>query len=156
MLRWVMKLASTRLGSRFFITVAPPIDRVLLRLSRGRVSTGGAAPILLLTTTGAKSGQPRLTPLLYLQDGPRYVLIASKGGNPRHPAWYHNLRAKPEATLLVGGRELRCAAHEAEGEERARLWKQAAEYNPGYDTYRERASNRRIPVMVLTPSGDAT
>ena len=152
MLRWVMKLASTRAGGWFFITVAPPIDRALLRLSKGRISTGGVAPILLLTTTGAKSGQPRSTPLLYLKDGERFTLIASKGGNPRHPAWYHNLRAKPEATLLVGGRELHCKAHEAEGEERARLWKQASEYNPGYDTYQRRASNRRIPVMVLTPS----
>ena len=108
MLRWVMKLASTRAGGWFFITVAPPIDRALLRLSKGRISTGGVAPILLLTTTGAKSGQPRSTPLLYLKDGERFALIASKGGNPRHPAWYHNLRAKPEATLLVGGRELHC------------------------------------------------
>ncbi len=154
MLRWVMKLASTRAGGWFFITIAPPIDRALLRLSKGRISTGGAAPILLLTTTGAKSGEPRSTPLLYLRDGERFVLIASKGGHPRHPGWYHNLRVKSEATLLVGGGELRCTAHEAEDEERTRLWKLAAEYNPGYDTYQERASNRRIPVMVLTPVPD--
>ena len=67
------------------------------------------APILLLTTTGARSKQPRSTPLLYQQDGERFVLIASKGGNPRHPAWYHNLRAKPEGTVLVGGREILCS-----------------------------------------------
>ncbi len=152
MLRLVMKLASTRPGAFFFVKVSPPIDRFLLRLSNGRLSLGGSAPILLLTTTGARSGEPRSTPLLYLRDGERYVLIASKGGSPKHPAWYHNLRAKPEATLLVGGREVRCSAREAEGEERERLWRQAVDYNPGYDVYQGRAG-RRIPVMVLTPAG---
>jgi len=150
MIRWAMRLASTRLGGWFFITVAPPIDRLLLRLSKGRFSMGGAAPILLLTTTGAKSGQPRSTPLLYRPDGDRFVLIASKGGAPSHPAWYHNLRAHPRATVLVGGREIPCTAHEAEGEERQRLWKLAADFNPGYDVYQSRAG-RRIPVMVLAP-----
>jgi deazaflavin-dependent oxidoreductase (nitroreductase family) len=150
MIRWFLKLASTRPGAWFFLNVSPPLDRALLRLTRGRFSMAGSAPILLLNTTGARSGQPRSTPLLYLADGERFVLIASKGGAPRHPAWYHNLRAKPEATLLVAGREVLCSAHEAQDEERERLWKLATDYNPGYDTYQDRA-NRRIPVMVLTP-----
>lgn len=151
MLQWAMKLAATRAGGWFFITVAPPIDRLLLRLSRGRASLGGTAPILLLETTGARSGEPRATPLLFVKDGPRFVLIASKGGHPRHPAWYHNLRAHPSARVLVGGREIPCRATEAEGAERERLWRLAAELNPGYDAYQARVS-RRIPVMVLTPS----
>lgn len=154
MLQWAMKLAATRAGGWFFITVAPPIDRLLLRLSRGRVSLGGTAPILLLQTTGARSGEPRSTPLLYVQDGPRFVLIASKGGHPRHPAWYHNLRAHPSARVLVGGRQIACRATEAEGPERERLWRLATALNPGYDAYQARVS-RTIPVMVLTPGTPA-
>ena len=123
---------------------------MILRLTRGRFSLAGTNPILLLKTTGAKSGVERTTPLFYLQDDGRYVLIASRGGHPNHPAWYHNLRAKPEATLLVGGREITCSAYQAEGDERERLWKIATDYNPGYDTYQARVE-RRIPVMVLTP-----
>jgi len=151
---WAMKLATTRAGSWFFLHVAPPIDRVLLRVSRGRFSLGGPAPILLLTTTGAKSGRPRSTPLLYLRDAERFVLVASRGGALSHPAWYHNLRAHPEARILVGGQEIPCTAREAEGEERERLWKLAVGLNPGYATYQERAAGRRIPVMVLTPRSE--
>lgn len=151
MLRWAMRLASTRLGGWFFITVAPPIDRVLLRLSRGRLSLGGAAPILLLETVGARSGEPRATPLLYVKDGDRFVLIASKGGHPKHPAWYHNLVRHPDrARVLVGGKTIACRAAEASGPERDRLWGLATALNPGYDAYQARVA-RRIPVMVLTP-----
>ena len=151
LLRWMMQLAATRPGGWFFTTVAPPIDRLLLRLTNGRVNSGIVAPILLLVTTGRKSGQPRSTPLLHLRDEGRFVLIASNGGSRRHPDWYHNLRAHPDATVLIGGRTIACRAHEAQGDERARLWRLAADYNPGYDTYQQRAE-RRIPVMVLTPS----
>lgn len=153
MLKWAMKLASTRPGAWFFVTVAPPIDRLILRLTRGRLSLGGTAPILLLETTGARSGAPRSTPLLYAKDGERFVLVASRGGHPRHPAWYHNLRKHPAARILAGGRDIACRAAEAEGAERERLWKLATEVNPGYDVYQARAG-RRIPVMVLTPAGE--
>jgi len=151
MLKWALKLASTRFGGWFFITVAPPIDRVILRLSGGRLSLGGTAPILLLQSTGARSGEPRSTPLLYAKDGARFVLIASKGGDPKHPAWYHNLRAHPDVHVLVGGRRIACRAEQADGDERTRLWKIATDLNPGYDAYQSRVT-RRIPVMVLTPA----
>lgn len=150
MLKWAMKLASTRVGGWFFITVAPPIDRLILRLSGGRFSLGGTAPILLLETKGARSGEPRSTPLLYVRDGERFVLIASKGGHPKHPAWFHNLRKYPDVRVLVGGRELSCHATEATGAERDRLWTLATDVNPGYDAYQSRVA-RTIPVMVLTP-----
>lgn len=150
MLKWALKLASTRLGIRFFLTVAPPLDRAILRLSGGRLSLGGTAPILLLETTGARSGEPRSTPLLYAKDGERFVLVASKGGDPKHPAWYHNLRKHPDAHVLVGGRRVACRAEQVEGAERERLWKIATDLNPGYDVYQSRVT-RRIPVMVLTP-----
>ncbi len=131
--------------------VVPPIDRALLRLSRGLINLSAVQPVLLLESVGAKTGQTRSTPLLYIMDGDRWVLIASRGGNPRHPAWYHNLRKTPEASVLFRGRKHRVSAHEAEGEERARLWAKAAEEYLGYDVYQERAGARRIPVIVLTP-----
>jgi deazaflavin-dependent oxidoreductase (nitroreductase family) len=150
MLKWALKIASTRLGGWFFITIAPPIDRLLLRLSGGRLSLGGTAPILLLETRGARSGEPRATPLLFAKDGERFVLVASKGGHPKHPAWYHNLRRHPDVHVLVGGRRISCRAAQADGAERARLWTIATDLNPGYDTYQARVT-RQIPVMVLTP-----
>ena len=152
MLKWAMKLASTRLGGLFFITIAPPIDRVILRLSSGRLSLGGNAPILLLESKGARSGELRSTPLLYAKDGERFLLIASKGGHPKHPAWYHNLRKHPDVHVLVGGRRVACHAVQAEGPERDRLWTIATDLNPGYDAYQSRVT-RQIPVMILTPVG---
>ncbi len=152
--RVLASLASSKPGTWFFLNVAPPIDRVLLRWSKGRISLGGTMPICLLETIGAKSGQPRSTPLMYLRDGERFVLIGSRGGNPRHPAWVHNLRKTPQATVLAMGHRHRVNTHEAEGEERARLWAQAREVYFGYDVYQERAGTRRIPVVVLTPVGD--
>ncbi len=149
--RVLAKIVSSRPGTWFGLKVAPPIDRVLLRLSRGRLNLSAVQPILLLESVGAKTGQTRSTPLLYIMDGDRWVLIASRGGNPRHPAWYHNLRKTPEASVLSGGRKHRVTAHEAEGEERARLWAKAVEEYLGYDVYQERAGARRIPVIVLTP-----
>jgi deazaflavin-dependent oxidoreductase (nitroreductase family) len=153
MMKWAFKLASTRLGSWFFITVAPPIDRLILRLSGGRLSLAGSAPILLLETKGARSGEPRSTPLLYVRDGERFILIASRGGHPKHPAWYHNLRKHPDVHVLVGGRRVACHAVQAEGAERERLWKLATDVNPGYDVYQSRVS-RRIPVIVLTAAAE--
>jgi deazaflavin-dependent oxidoreductase (nitroreductase family) len=125
------------------------VDRVLLSLSAGRVSAAPGQQICLLETVGAKSGQVRKTPLLYLLDGDRLVLIGSKAGSPRHPAWVHNLRVNPRAKVLAPKRTGDYVAHEAEGEERERLWKEAVDYYAGYDTYQERAGNRRIPVVVL-------
>jgi deazaflavin-dependent oxidoreductase (nitroreductase family) len=149
--RVLASLASSKPGTWFFLNVAPPIDRVLLRWSKGRISLGGTMPICLLETIGAKSGQPRSTPLMYLRDGERFVLIGSRGGNPRHPAWVHNLRKTPQATVLAMGHRHRVNTHEAEGEDRSRLWAQAREVYFGYDVYQERAGTRRIPVVVLTP-----
>jgi deazaflavin-dependent oxidoreductase (nitroreductase family) len=111
--------------------------------------------MLLLETVGARSGEPRETPLLYVPDGDRVMLIASNGGNPRHPGWYHNLRARPEVTALIGGRRVRYAVREAEGDGREALWKQAAAVYTGYEVYRERVGERQIPVVLLTPVDEA-
>jgi deazaflavin-dependent oxidoreductase (nitroreductase family) len=144
------RFAATRPGAWYFVNVAMRLDRTLIPLTRGRVSMGFPYQVGLLETIGAKSGEPRRLPLLYLRDGDRVVLIASKGGNPKHPAWYWNLRANPRVRFL-GPRGLTgdYVAREAEGEERDRLWAEAVAYYPGFATYQGRTDGRRIPVVVL-------
>ena len=105
-------------------------------------------PLLLLTTTGARSGLPRTTPLIYSTDGDRLVVIASKGGEPTHPDWYHNLAAHPEATVEVGNERFPVRASVAEGAERRRLFDQQAALMPFFAEY-ERKALRTIPVVVL-------
>lgn len=107
--------------------------------------------IVVLSTTGAKSGKPRTTPLAALFDGDKIVLIASDFGNPRHPAWYYNLRANPEVKVSVYGQEGKFLAHEAVGDERERYWEMAVTSYRGYEKYAQQAGERTIPVMVLTP-----
>src|ERR671921_2932016 len=97
----------------------------------------GKSPILLLNTVGRKSGMKRTSPLLYVMDGEDFVIIASKGGAPKHPDWYLNLRNDPEATVDIGDREVRVRAEEAEPEEKARLWGKMVEIYPTYDDYQK-------------------
>jgi deazaflavin-dependent oxidoreductase (nitroreductase family) len=145
--------ARSRAGAWYFINVAMRIDRVLLPLSRGRVSSAVGEQVGLLETTGAKSGERRRIPLLYLRDGNHVVLIASKGGNVKHPAWYWNLKANPGVRFLgPGGLTGDYVAREAEGDERARLWTAAVDYYDGFATYQGRTDGRRIPVVVLEPA----
>ena len=125
------------------------------RANNGKV--GGyfaGANMLLLHTVGAKSGQARTNPVVYVTDGDRLVVIASNWGQRQHPAWYHNLCAHREATLTVGGVSRRVQAHEAVGEERVRLWQQDLEVYPGRTAYARRAAYRPIPVVVLAPVPD--
>ncbi len=105
-------------------------------------------PLLLLTTTGAKSGEQRTTPLVYSKDGERLVIIASMGGAPKHPSWYLNLVANPEATVEVGTEKFTARASVAEGAERERLYAQQAAEMPAFNEYKEKTT-RRIPVVVL-------
>jgi deazaflavin-dependent oxidoreductase (nitroreductase family) len=120
------------------------------RAHGGQVTAGPFAnrSILLLTTTGAKSGQPRLAPLVYSRDGDRYVIVASKGGAPTHPAWYFNLVANPIVTVEVGGEKFGARAVVAGDAERDRLYAQHAATYPGFNDYQARTS-RRIPVVLL-------
>ena len=111
----------------------------------------GRVRMLLLTTTGRKSGRRRTTPLVYLEDGDHLVVIASNGGHPNHPAWWLNLKADPHATVQVGARRLAVTAEEAEGEERDRLWRAVVDVNRGYEGY-QRSTSRRIPVVLLRPA----
>ncbi len=111
----------------------------------------GVLPTLLLTTTGRKSGTPRALPLIYGEDGERYVVIASKGGMPSHPLWYRNLEAQPECDLMVGAKALSARARTAVGEERERLWEKMVEIYRPYVDY-QKATERVIPVVVLDPT----
>ena len=113
----------------------------------------GKLPTLLLTTTGRKSGEPRALPLIYGEIDGSYIVIASKGGMPTHPVWFLNLEATPACELMVGPKAVSARARVAEGEERARLWKQMAGIYPPYDQYQESAGERTIPVVVLDPVG---
>jgi len=122
------------------------------RANRGHV--GGMfehMSLLLLHHAGARSGTARVNPVAYVRDGDRYVVFASKGGSPTHPAWYHNLKAHPETTIEVGTETLDVVAGEAQGEERDRLFNAVAEGSPQFREYEEKAGGRQIPVMVLTP-----
>ena len=104
--------------------------------------------ILLLTTTGRRSGEPRTTPLIHRTDEGRWVIVASKGGAPEHPAWFTNLEADPDATIQVLAEEIPVRMSVAEGEEHARLWKLMTEVWPAYDEYQAK-TDRPIPIVVL-------
>jgi deazaflavin-dependent oxidoreductase (nitroreductase family) len=106
--------------------------------------------LLLLTTVGARTGASHTTPLGYLPDGDRLLVIASAGGAPRHPAWYHNLRANPQVTVEVGALTQQAKAFVLEGEERDRLFARAVEQDPGWSAYESR-SGRTLPVVALVP-----
>lgn len=130
------------------------IHQWLYQRTGGRVGhrlPGTRMPALLLHTTGARSGLPRTNALTYVPDGDRMVVIASNGGADRHPAWFHNLRAHPEAEVHVGPRRLRVRAREAQGDERERFFEEANRLNR--DRYRgyQARTVRRIPVVVLEP-----
>jgi deazaflavin-dependent oxidoreductase (nitroreductase family) len=108
------------------------------------------APVLLLTSVGAKSGERRTTPVMYLPDGERMVIFASLGGAPNNPAWYHNLVANPSATVEVGADRVEVDAAVTSGEERDRLFSQQAELYPQFADYAQKTT-RQIPVVALVP-----
>lgn len=124
---WVYRLTGGRVGGRFL---------------RG-------APVLLLTSIGCKSGQPRVAPLLYLRDGDDLVIVASKGGMSRHPTWYRNVQANPEVEVEVGSERKKMRARTASPEEKATLWPKLVAMYPDYDDYQAR-TEREIPVVVLS------
>jgi deazaflavin-dependent oxidoreductase (nitroreductase family) len=121
-----------------------------LRANKGQPSSGPfeGRDVLILTTTGAKSGEVRENPLVYTRDGNHLVIVASKGGAPTHPAWYHNLVTHPEVTVEVGSDKFKARAHVPQGEEHDRLYSQHADINPTFHEYQKKTS-RKIPVIVL-------
>jgi deazaflavin-dependent oxidoreductase (nitroreductase family) len=117
----------------------------------GHTIPGVGGKMLLLDHVGAKSGTKRTSPLLYVRDGEDIVVVASKGGFPKHPAWYHNLIANPDTTVQVGSKHLPVHARVAKPEERARLWAMAVRAYRGYEDYAVRSKGREIPLVVLEP-----
>lgn len=146
--------AASKAGSWLFLHVIGPVDKRLLPWTLGRWSfLGPGQSVGLLTTTGARSGQARSTPLQFVKDGDRVLLVASAGGAPKDPAWAHNLRAHPECTFLYGGRYRTYTAREAGGEERTRAWARVVDWYQGYAQYQSLTS-RLIPVFILEPSSE--
>ncbi|HEX4670277.1 MAG TPA: nitroreductase family deazaflavin-dependent oxidoreductase [Solirubrobacterales bacterium] len=125
----------------------------LYRATGGRVGGKvGRAPVCLLTTTGRKSGEPRTTPVLYLAEDEKLVLINTNAGNAKIPAWSLNLKANPEATVELGRKRRAVRARIAEGEERAELWRKSNEQYAGFDDYIEKLDpDREVAVFVLEP-----
>ena len=123
-----------------------------LRANQGQATSGPfrGGTVLILTTTGAKTGETRENPLAYTRTGDNYVVIASKGGAPTHPAWFHNLLANPEVRVEVLGETIPVRARVAEGEEHQRLYDAQAAVMPGFADY-QRKTTRKIPVVVLEP-----
>ncbi|MBA2546033.1 MAG: nitroreductase family deazaflavin-dependent oxidoreductase [Solirubrobacterales bacterium] len=131
---------------------ATTVHSAAYKLSNGRV--GGKAygvPVVLVDSVGRKSGKRRTHPLLCDEQGENIVIVASKGGVDKHPAWYHNLKASPETKINWRGENRRVRARETEGAERQRLWDRMAEVYPTYNQYQSR-TERQIPVIVLEPA----
>jgi deazaflavin-dependent oxidoreductase (nitroreductase family) len=147
-------MSQTDPNARFNAINTDVIDQ--FRKNDGKIESGmfKGARLLLLTTTGAKSGQTRINPLAFTRDGDSYVVIASKGGSPTHPDWYHNVVAHPDVTVEVstadGTERFAASARVAEGAERERLYAAQAAVMPGFAEY-QRKTSRQIPVVVLEP-----
>jgi deazaflavin-dependent oxidoreductase (nitroreductase family) len=136
-----------------FIKLMSLANTWVFRATGGRLGAKfpGGAPVGLLTTTGRRSGEPRTTPLIYLADGERIVIVASQGGLPRHPLWYENLVAQPEVRFRTPGGERRYRARTANPAEKAALWPRLVAIYRDYDDYQKR-TEREIPVVVLEPT----
>ncbi len=123
----------------------------LYNVSGGRIGGKvGKLPVLLLTTTGRKTGKQRINPVAYIIDGPAYVVTASAGGADRHPGWFFNIRSNPQATITVKDKHIKVAAEIAGPEKKAELWARLVADAPGFDGYQKRTS-REIPMVILHP-----
>ena len=153
--RGLRRFAGSGPGSWLFARLLHRIDRPVYRMTGGRhtfASLVSGIPMVMLTTTGARSGRPRTVPLLGLPTSDGLAVIASNFGQHHHPAWYHNLRADPAAQAQIDGATRRFRAVEAEGERRARIWNEGLRVYPGWSQYERRAAHRDIAVFVLEPA----
>lgn len=144
--------SSSRWGGIVYYVVCRRIDSILIPLTGARMSMGPPGFTTLITTTGARTGKPRKASLAFLWKGDDMVVIASKGGGPHHPAWYHNMQATPRVRVQHRGGVEERVAREATGEERERLFAEAAAAYPNFAAYQERATERTLPVMILSLS----
>jgi deazaflavin-dependent oxidoreductase (nitroreductase family) len=155
--QWRVILARL-LSQRNITTILAPLvdhaDLSLIKLTDGRYSFTSVItgwPIVVLTTTGARSGQIRQTPLIGIPHNEKIILIGSNFGRPNHPAWYHNLKKNSSAGLRINGQSGKYTATEASGKEREFYWNIATQVYPGFNNYAKRAAGRSIPVIVLEP-----
>jgi deazaflavin-dependent oxidoreductase (nitroreductase family) len=148
------RAAMSRAGSLFAMHLMPRIDKVLVPLTNGRLGGMGIDKIGLVTSTGAKSGQPRTQPLSLIDDGDGLLAIGSNYGRPTHPSWSANLLAHPECTIQFRGRRARYRAELLDGDARAKAWAVAVDFYPGYERYRASCAPREIRVFRLRPIAD--
>jgi deazaflavin-dependent oxidoreductase (nitroreductase family) len=151
--RAAARAAATKAGAALHRSIAARLDASLMRITGGRVNLTGALPVVVLTTTGARTGMRRESPLTYFTDGEAVIVVASNYGGARCPGWYYNLLANPRCELHIGPHGGVFEAHEATGTERERLFALAGEHYPGYADYAQRLDEiRPVPVMRLTPA----
>ena len=150
--------SSSRFANKHGVYLGPRSTKVHVALYRrtggklgGHLPGWPSARILLLDHTGAKSGVRRTSPLMYHADGDVITVVASKGGQPTHPAWFHNVKANPDTTIQIGSVVRAVRARVATDEERARLWPEFVAFYPGYDFLQSLAKGRRIPIVILDP-----
>lgn len=155
--RAVWKISSSRPGAWFFAKSAHHLDGLLLRLSRGQVALArvvAGIPVLTIGTTGARTGQRRVTPLLGVPVGSDLAVIGTRFGQQGTPGWYYNMRACPEVEVSYRGRSVTAAAREAAGEEWQDIWERARKIYAGYEVYARRIQDRQIHIMVLSMGTD--
>jgi deazaflavin-dependent oxidoreductase (nitroreductase family) len=150
--------AGSQFGNKHGFYLGRRLTRVhvaIYRRSGGRLAGHlpgwPGARIALVDHTGARTGRERTSPLMYHEDGDSIVVAATKGGQPTHPAWFHNLMANPETTVQIGSEVREVRARTATEEERDRLWPQFVAFYPGYEFFRTHAGDRRIPIVMLEP-----
>lgn len=141
--------SASKIGGILYHVICRRIDTVLIPLSKGRLSMGPPGQTVLITTRGAKSGKLRKASLAFMWQGDDMIIIASKGGAPHHPGWYHNLKAEPRLVVQYRGAVEDRQAREAVGEEREKLFETMSSTFSNFSAYQARATNRTIPVMVL-------
>jgi deazaflavin-dependent oxidoreductase (nitroreductase family) len=153
--RAMQAVGSSRPGAWTFARLLPPVDRALHRATRGRTSLPdvlAGLPVLMVTTTGRRSGQPRTSPLISVPVGEDLALLGTNFGQPSTPAWVLNLEADPRAAVQFGERRCEVVARPATADERAEVWAASAGVYGGYRTYRERVTGREIRIFVLEPA----
>jgi deazaflavin-dependent oxidoreductase (nitroreductase family) len=151
--RVMRTFAATKVGAAFLRPTAHHLDRLIAKVTGGRSSFAGIAtgvPAVMLTTTGAKSGEPRTVAVYGIPHPDGVALIASNWGGARHPAWYHNLKANPEATVSIGPDTWHATARLAAPGERDEIWAKGLEIYPGWRNYEARAGERHIEAFVLS------
>jgi deazaflavin-dependent oxidoreductase (nitroreductase family) len=157
--RTIRRVAASGPGSWLASRLLHHIDPPIFRLTRGKHTVSSlisGLPVVFLTTTGARSGKRRTSPVLGFPTAEGLVVIASNYGRAHHPAWYHNLRAHPEGEVSINGQTRGFRAIETHGDQRERIWHEGLTIYPGWSTYQRRATNRRIAVFVLEPTAQTS